>query len=55
MVWALIITSYMFMHRNYIQTTMVEAGGAKSELRGKDAKHNLQTNMEALANGKLHH
>ena len=48
MVWALIITSYMFMHRNYLQTTMVEAGGAKSELRGTDTKHNLQTIMEAL-------
>ena len=48
MVWALVIASYTSMHRNYLQTTMVEAGGAKSELRGTDTKHNLQTIMEAL-------
>ena len=56
-VWPLITTSYMSMCRNYYKLTrsLAEVGGAKSELRGTQAKHNLQTNMEALANGKLHH
>ena len=55
-VWPLITTSYMSMCRNYYKLTrpVAEVGGAKSELRGTQAKHNLQTNMEALANGKLH-
>ena len=33
---------------------MAEAGGAKSELRGTEAKHNLQTIMEARVKVKPH-
>ena len=52
------VTSYMSMTRNYLQAStssgMAEAGGAKSELRGTEAKHNLQTIMEARVKAKLH-
>ena len=52
------VTSYMSMTRNYLQAStssgMAEAGGAKSELRGTEAKHNLQTIMEARVKAELH-
>ena len=48
----------MSMTRNYLQAStsndMAEAGGAKSELRGTEAKHNLQTIMEARVKAELH-
>ena len=49
-IWPPVTTSYMSTCRNYYKLTrpLVMVGCAKSELRATQAKHNLQTIMEAL-------
>ena len=58
MALSIIVTSSVTMIRKYLQAStasgMAEAGGAKSELRGAEAEHNLQTIMEAWVKVKPH-